>query len=174
MPFVFSHQIARVLLSAQCWRKVQTCLSWLWFPREHPQSFSTKYDVGYVCAKSLQSWPTLRPYGLLGCQVPLSMGFSRLEYCSGLLCPTPWDPPDPGIEPAFIKSPALADRFFTSSATWEAPSMMLAMGFSWMLFRRTRKCPFTPNLMIVFVKEVLNSVKCFFCIGSDEHGFCPL
>ena len=32
-------------------------------------------------------------------QVPLSMGFSRQEYWSGLLCPSPGDPPVPGIEP---------------------------------------------------------------------------
>ena len=33
-------------------------------------------------------------------QPPLSMGFSRQEYCSGLPCPSPGDLPDPGIEPA--------------------------------------------------------------------------
>ena len=32
----------------------------------------------------------------------------------------PRDLPSPGIEPAALKSPALADRFFTTSATWEA------------------------------------------------------
>ena len=30
---------------------------------------------------------------------PLSMGFSRQEYCSGLPCSPPGDLPDPGIEP---------------------------------------------------------------------------
>ena len=37
-------------------------------------------------------------------QVPLSMEFSRQEYWSGLLLPSPGDLPDPGIEP---RSPAL-------------------------------------------------------------------
>ena len=37
-------------------------------------------------------------------QAPLSMGFSRQEYWSGLPCPPPGDLPDPGIEP---RSPAL-------------------------------------------------------------------
>ena len=37
-------------------------------------------------------------------QAPLSMGFSRQEFWSGLPCPPPGDLPDPGIEPA---SPAL-------------------------------------------------------------------
>ena len=33
------------------------------------------------------------------CQAPLSMEFSRQEYWSGLLFPSPGDRPDPGIEP---------------------------------------------------------------------------
>ena len=37
-------------------------------------------------------------------QAPLSMGFSRQEYCSGLPFPSPGNLPDPGIEPG---SPAL-------------------------------------------------------------------
>ena len=44
-------------------------------------------------------------------QAPLSMGFSRQEYQSGLPFPSPGDLPDPGIKPA---SPALAGRFFTT------------------------------------------------------------
>ena len=48
------------------------------------------------------------------------MGFSRHEYWSGLPCPYPGDLPDPGIKPASLMSPALAGRFFTSNATWEA------------------------------------------------------
>jgi len=36
-------------------------------------------------------------------QAPLSMGFSREEYWSGLPCP-PGDLPDPGIEPVFCIS----------------------------------------------------------------------
>ena len=34
-------------------------------------------------------------------QAPLSVGFSRQEYQSGLPCPSPGDLPDPGIEPRF-------------------------------------------------------------------------
>ena len=54
------------------------------------------------------------------CQAPLSMGFSRQEYWSGLPCPSPGDLPDPGIKPMSLMSPALAGGFFTTSATWEA------------------------------------------------------
>ena len=51
---------------------------------------------------------------------PLSMGFSRQEYWNGLQCPPPGDLPNPGVEPMFLMSPALAGRFFTTSATWHA------------------------------------------------------
>ena len=43
-------------------------------------------------------------------QAPLSMGFSRQEYWSGLPCPSPGDLPNPGIEP---RSPALQVDAFT-------------------------------------------------------------
>ena len=53
-------------------------------------------------------------------QTPLSMGFSRQEYWSGLPFLSPGDLPYPGIEPGSLTSPALAGGFFTASATWEA------------------------------------------------------
>ena len=46
-------------------------------------------------------------------QVPLSVGYPREEYWSGLPFPSPGDLPDPGIEPT---SPALAGRFYTTYA----------------------------------------------------------
>ena len=51
-------------------------------------------------------------------QAPLYMGFSRQEYWNGL--PPPGDLPNPGIELASLTSLALASRFFTTDATWEA------------------------------------------------------
>ena len=53
-------------------------------------------------------------------QAPLSMGFSRPESWHGLPFPSPGGLPDPGIGPMSLMSPALAGRFFTTSATWEA------------------------------------------------------
>ena len=53
-------------------------------------------------------------------QAPLSMGFSRQEYWSGLPFPPPGDPPpgdlpNPGTEPVSLMSSALAGGFFTTS-----------------------------------------------------------
>ena len=52
-------------------------------------------------------------------QAPLSMGFSRQGYWSGLPRLPPRDLPDPGIEPMTLMSPALVGEFFTPSTTWE-------------------------------------------------------
>ena len=54
-------------------------------------------------------------------QAPLSMGFPRQEYWSGLPFPSPGDLPDPGIEPESLVSPALAGEFFTSKVYVRAP-----------------------------------------------------
>ena len=54
-------------------------------------------------------------------QAPPSMEVSGEEYWSALPCPPPGDLPDSGIKPESLMSPALAGRFVTTSATWEAP-----------------------------------------------------
>ena len=53
--------------------------------------------VSQLCLTLETPWTVAR-------QAPLSMGFSRQEYWSGLPFPSPGDLPDPGIEPW---SPAL-------------------------------------------------------------------
>ena len=58
-------------------------------------------------------------------QTPLSMGFSSQGYWSGLPGPRPGDLPDPGIDPGCLMAPALAGRFFTTSTTWEAHSILI-------------------------------------------------
>ena len=47
---------------------------------------------------------TLATPWAIACQAPLSMGFSRQEYCSGLPCPPPGNLPSPEIE---LRSPTL-------------------------------------------------------------------
>ena len=54
-------------------------------------------------------------------QAPLSMGFSRQKYWSGLPFPPPGDLPDPGTEPASFPSPALAGGFFTTAPPRKPP-----------------------------------------------------
>ena len=74
-----------------------------------------------VCVLSRFSrvWLFATPW-TVALQAPLSMGFSRQEYWSGSPNPSPGDLPDPGVKSTSLLSPAVADRFFTTSATWEA------------------------------------------------------
>ena len=67
-------------------------------------------------------------------QTPLSMGFSRQEYWSGLPCPPPGALPDPEIEPTSLMSPVLAGRFFITHTT------------------------FTP-LMVFFDEQICNNIN---------------
>ena len=75
----------------------------------------------YVCVCTLSHFSCVSVMvWTVVCQGPLSMGFSRQEYWSGLPRPPPGDLPNPGTEPTSLTSPALASRFFTTSTTWEA------------------------------------------------------
>ena len=61
--------------------------------------------------------------GTVASKAPLSMRFSRQEYWSGITL-LQGNLPNPGMEPVSLTSPALAGRFFTTSATWEAPQKL--------------------------------------------------
>ena len=65
------------------------------------------YHLDYMCAKLLQLCQTLCDPVDCSPQAPLSMGFSRQKYWSGLPCPPPGDLPDPGIEPMSLMSSCL-------------------------------------------------------------------
>ena len=82
-----------------------TLLNDLWWPKwgGNPEW------RGLVRAKSLQLWPTATPWTVVH-QTPLSMGFPRQKYWSGLPFPPPRNLSHPEIKPA---SPALTGRFFT-------------------------------------------------------------
>ena len=62
-------------------------------------------------------------------QTPLSMGFPRQEYWSGLPFPTLGDLPHPGIELTSLVSSALAGGFFTTAPPgkpqWKASFTLL-------------------------------------------------
>ena len=71
------------------------------------QSTTERYGGGLVAKSCL----TLATPWTVAHQAPLSMGFSRQKYWSGLPFPSPGDLPDLGIEP---RSPALqADSLST-------------------------------------------------------------
>ena len=102
---------------------------------QHPACPRTLASIS--CISSLQWFSSIGRACILSClgrvrlfvtpwtaahQAPPSMGFSRQEYWSGWPFSPPGDLPDPGIEPAFFTSPALAGWIFTTSTIGEALS----------------------------------------------------
>ena len=80
---------------------------------------------------------SVQPYG----QAPLSMGFSRQEYWSGLSFPLPGDLPDGGIEPRCFKSPALAGGLFTNRTTPVGKTLFKILAME--LWQRRREVEFS-------------------------------
>ena len=78
-------------------------------------------------------------------QAPLSMGFSRQEYWSGLPFPSPGDLPDPRIEP---RSPALQADTLTSELPGKLSGhqAVLDSGFEvWPVSFRAVKVPLSDS-----------------------------
>ena len=128
-----------------------------------------------VCmhSKSLQSCPTLcDPMDYIACQSPLSMGFFRQEYWSGLPCPSPGDLSNPGIKPASPVSLALAGMFFTASAAWEAPHLVYTIQQRSGTLLRVPKPPVIPLLEILSIlnpEEDYSILKLMFMCFCFQH-----
>ena len=95
------------ILNLPQWSSLWRCL----FPSPQPEVLTFNTTLSRV-------WLFAAPWSV-ACQAPLSLGFPRQEYWSGLPFPSPGDLPDSGIEPASLEFLALAGGFFTGSATWE-------------------------------------------------------
>ena len=111
----------------------------LWLSRVHltkstPQTFivgilppeDSPKEAGYLtllhaCMLSHFScvWLFVTPW-TVALQAPRSMGLTRQKYRSGWSCPSLGDLPNPGIEPSFPLSPALAGGFFITSTTYSS------------------------------------------------------
>ena len=71
-----------------------------------PRTVIDLWGMGGVSewVKSLSHVQLFATSWTVACQAPLSMGFSREEYWNGLPFSSPWNSPNPGIDP---RSPAL-------------------------------------------------------------------
>ena len=77
------------------------------------QKISRAYCNSCACGGLLaKSCLTLVTLWTVACQAPLSTGFPRQEYRSGLPFPSPGEVPNPGIEPMSLGFLELASRFF--------------------------------------------------------------
>ena len=85
-------------------------------------------------------------------QAPLSMGFSRQDYCSGFPCPPPEDLPDPGIKPMSLTFPVLTGSSlprtplgkpttasWCHAITWERTSGRMRVRFRQLSFKHTEQ-----------------------------------
>ena len=91
---------------------------------------SVTRDICLSCVLSHFSCICLcNPRDYIACQAPLSMGFSRQEYWSGLPCPPPGGLPDPGIKPTSL-----------SLLHWQGGSLPLdPLGKPWWLLKIRQK-----------------------------------
>ena len=87
-------------------------------------------------------------------QAPLFMGFSRQEYWSGLPFPPPGDRPNPGIELAFLISPAMASGFFTTEPPGKPQDAIICQKNNYLspFLLKERQ---TPHLDIHFLATVV-------------------
>ena len=92
------------------------------------------------CSSVAKSCPT--PWTVT-CQTPLSMGFPRQEYRSGLPFPPPGNPPDSGTK---LVSPALAGGFFTIEPPRE-PNKVLGWLNSFIRWYGQTRMNFLANLI---------------------------
>ena len=96
-----------------------------------------------VCVCVCMHTPSISPIQLFGTpqtvalQAPLSVGFSKQEYCSGLPFPPLGDLPNPGIETVSPVSPALASGFFTTEPSGKPITTLQPVQI---LYRYTQIC----------------------------------
>ena len=85
-------------------------------------------------------------------QAPLSMGFSRQEYRSGLPCSPPGDLPDPGTE---LTSPALQVGSLPTEPLWK-PNVILGkwQNLSFYVYKRKKNIIYlTEDSMLIFLQR---------------------
>ena len=89
------------------WRFLETFCENLCQSRVLEGGGEGNFHIYHICVLSRFSHVQLfaTPWAV-ACQAPLSMGFSRLEYWSGLPFPSPGDLSNPGTEPACLAAPA--------------------------------------------------------------------
>ena len=108
-------------------------------------------DINCCCCRCFShsaSSDSLRPLWTIAHQAPLSMGFSRQEYWSGLPFPSPGDLPNPGTEPESPRVSSIAGGFFTAEPPGYLSLQMARFHFFlWLIFRYI----YAPHLLYPFL-----------------------
>ena len=123
--------------------------------------YITYNSIKYICVYIVFYFSCVWLCDLMYCslQSPLSMGFSRQEYWSGLPCPSPGDLPDPEIKPMSPVSPTLqADSL---------PTAPLGSSYSMYLMRsRARRSGLGIGVMRHYFIFFLQYLKTFKSIAT--------
>ena len=101
---------------------------------------------------------------------PLSMGFPRQEYWSGLPFPLPRDLPNPEIKPASPTAPALAGRFLTTEPTGKPKFCYFNLFFEAYAFNSlSSSCFFLNDISPIILGEEIPlgwNTECDICPAS--------
>ena len=108
------------------------------------------------------AWLFVTPW-TIAYQAPLSMGFSRQEYWSGLPCPPPGDLSDPGIKPSSLMSPTLAGRFLFSFLFFTTSTIVLNKHVVWKADIYAEGSELSLKFYSSNMKFHIGPV-CFFCV----------
>ena len=102
----------------------------------------------YLCVLSRFSrvWLFVTPWTVAR-QAPLSMGFSRQDYCSGLPCPPPEDLPDPGIKPMSLTLPVLTGSSLPCTPLGKPTTASWCHAIAWERTSARDEGAFSPTLI---------------------------
>ena len=118
----------------------------------------------FVCSVAQSCLTLCNP---MDCSPPGSSvcGILQARILEWQLFPSPGHLPDPGTEPRSLVSPVLAGGFFTTSATWEAPSGYLGYGKSQLCSEtgQTKVDPQTESLK----RQNIEHVPPSFCFPTE-------
>ena len=139
-------------VSKYCWKNGTSRLAWQGcrkpsICKKFVKNKSVKLSKVKVKVKSLSCVRLFATAWTVAHQAPLSMGFSRQEYWSGLPFPSPGNLPNPGIEP---RSPALQADALTS----EPPGKRSKMSYAYVFVSMTSKV-FTFFSVIILCRELI-------------------
>ena len=110
---------------------------------------------------------------LLWTQAPLSMGFFRQEYWSGLPFPPLGDLSDPGIEPTSPESPTLAGGFFTTVSSGK-PQREHSLPQKESNLKRNQPCSYLhQGFLVPSEKEISAATESVMCVTATPANESP-
>ena len=123
-PIASSHWPSTFLLLSKSILPSLACSAYdIWNPFLFPALLS------HVHARMLNHFRHVQLFVILwitvACHTPLTLGFSRQEYWSGLPYPPPGDLPHPGIEPMSPASPAMQEDSLPTEPRGKPPASLI-------------------------------------------------